>query len=392
MDITVNRLKQLIQSSHVNFLYGSGLSKPYLETLGNIETLLTDVSKSNLNTDEKTVVIASLFAKYYSTVMEPCLDGNIKLRKNEFDYTLSEYTRFLETINYIISKREVNLLNKQINLFTTNIDDLMEKAAEKSKVEFNNGFKGYIKPIFCEDRFSNIVSKTSALYHNNSAIPVFNLFKIHGSINWGKDNESSDIVYNNNLDLIRNLSILLHELPQDAIIDIDKDSTVETLKIKAEDILLIYNSSIYDAFIQEYSKLVMINPTKEKFRTTVLDYHFYELMRMYSNALECASTILIVAGFSFADEHIANITKRAANANPTLQIIVFAYNKEEKERVQNNLQLKGIFNNNIAIISPEDYKRAIKLEDPNSTEFEALEKFDLESLNNYVFSKLTTSI
>ena len=64
MDITVNRLKQLIQSSHVNFLYGSGLSKPYLETLGNIETLLTDVSKSNLNTDEKTVVIASLFAKY----------------------------------------------------------------------------------------------------------------------------------------------------------------------------------------------------------------------------------------------------------------------------------------------------------------------------------------
>jgi hypothetical protein len=192
--------------------------------------------------------------------------------------------------------------------------------------------------------------------------------------------------------LIRNLSILLHKLPQDAIIDIDKDSTVETLKIKAEDILLIYNSSIYDAFIQEYSKLVMINPTKEKFRTTVLDYHFYELMRMYSNALECASTILIVAGFSFADEHIANITKRAANANPTLQIIVFAYNKEEKERVQNNLQLKGIFNNNIAIISPEDYKRAIKLEDPNSTEFEALEKFDLESLNNYVFSKLTTSI
>ena len=94
MDITVNRLKQLIQSSHVNFLYGSGLSKPYLETLGNIETLLTDVSKSNLNTDEKTVVIASLFAKYYSTVMEPCLDGNIKLRKNEFDYTLSEYKCF----------------------------------------------------------------------------------------------------------------------------------------------------------------------------------------------------------------------------------------------------------------------------------------------------------
>lgn len=390
MNVTVNRLKQLIQSSHVNFLFGSGLSRPYLDTLGNIENLLTEISESDLRTDVKTVVIASLFAKYYKGVMEHCLVSKIKLRQKEFDSTLSEYIRFLEAINYVISKREVNLLNKQVNLFTTNIDDFLEKGAEVTMVEFNNGFKGYIRPRFSEDTFSNIVSKTSALYQNNSAIPIFNLFKIHGSINWNRDIDNSGIIFDQELKLVGTLSKYLRKIPEDAIIDIDKDSSLKTLHDKAEDVLLLYSPDVYDSFMKEYDKLVMINPTKEKFSTTVLDYHFYELMRMYSNALECTSTLLIVAGFSFADEHLANITKRAANANPTLQIVVFAYDDHAKEIIQNNLLSKGICNNNIAVISPDDYKRAIKIENPNSNEFDELEHFDFKSLNDYVFSKLTT--
>lgn len=31
-------------------------------------------------------------------------------------------------------------------------------------------------------------------------------------------------------------------------------------------------------------------------------------------------------GFSFADEHILNLTKRALQTNPTLLVIIFAYN------------------------------------------------------------------
>lgn len=388
MNITVNRLKQLIQSSHVNFLFGSGLSRPYLDTLGNIEKLLTEVSESDLRKEVKTVVIASLFAKYYSGVMEHCLADKIKLRQKEFDSTLSEYVRFFEAINYVISKREVNLLNKQVNLFTTNIDDFMEKGAEETMVEFNNGFKGYIRPRFSEDSYSNIVSKTSPLYQNNSAIPTFNLFKIHGSINWERDSDSTGIVFDQELELIGTLSKCFHEIPEDAIINIEKDSSLKILQDKAEDILLLYGTDIYDSFLNEYDKLVMINPTKEKFSTTVLDYHFYELMRMYSNALERTSTLLIVAGFSFADEHLANITKRAANANPTLQIVVFAYDRSAKETIENNLLSKGICNNNILVISPEDYKLAFKEENPTSNEFDKLEYFDFKSLNDYVFSKL----
>lgn len=136
----------------------------------------------------------------------------------------------------------------------------------------------------------------------------------------------------------------------------------------------------------------MINPTKAKFRETVIDYHFYELMRIYSNALERSSSLLIAAGFSFADEHIANITMRAANANPTLQIIVFAYNEHAKEEIKSILGKKGICNNNIFIISPQDFRDAEVRDNPNTKEFDGLECFDFKSINDFVFDKLVSII
>ena len=136
----------------------------------------------------------------------------------------------------------------------------------------------------------------------------------------------------------------------------------------------------------------MINPTKAKFRETVVDYHFYELMRIYSNALERSSSLLIVAGFSFADEHIANITMRAANANPTLQVIIFAYNGNAKEDIKSILGKIGICNNNISIISPEDFKAAAVRENPDTKEFDGLECFDFKSINDFVFDKLVSII
>lgn len=90
----------------------------------------------------------------------------------------------------------------------------------------------------------------------------------------------------------------------------------------------------------------MINPRKTKFRESVIDLHFYELMRLYSNNLECASTLLMAAGFSFADEHIAKITVRAANSNPTLLVLIFAYNQEAGDAISNNISKAGPVNNN----------------------------------------------
>src|SRR5690606_4181861 len=78
-------------------------------------------------------------------------------------------------------------------------------------------------------------------------------------------------------------------------------------------------------------------------------FYFYELLRMYANHLEKENSILFVLGFSFADEHIREITKRVLKSNPTLMMFIFC-KKEDKEWYIN------MFNNanNIIYLTPED--------------------------------------
>ena len=49
-------------------------------------------------------------------------------------------------------------------------------------------------------------------------------------------------------------------------------------------------------------------------------------------------------GFSFADEHIRSLITRAANANPTLKVIIFCYSKKTSTAIAKNL-----------VYTPEDY-------------------------------------
>lgn len=153
----IKQFKNIIQSSHINFLFGSGLSVPYLKTLGNIETWLTEAESIN-DDKEKIIVQTSLYAKYFKDVMLPCMDIKNE-EKNTYENVLNNYEHFLIVWNEIIAKRSVNLLDKQINIFTTNIDNFVELAAEFVGVEFNDGFKGHHNPIFREDSFTTIMSK-----------------------------------------------------------------------------------------------------------------------------------------------------------------------------------------------------------------------------------------
>lgn len=141
-------------------------------------------------------------------------------------------------------------------------------------------------------------------------------------------------------------------------------------------------------FREAYDKLVMVHPRKTKFKETVLDLHFYELMRLYSNALEKTNSCLFVAGFSFADEHIAQITLRAASSNPTLQIIIFAYNSDAKEAINKSLGKSN--NDNILILSVDDFKES--QDETDKTLFEGLSNFDLTSINQYIFDVLRVRI
>lgn len=51
------------------------------------------------------------------------------------------------------------------------------------------------------------------------------------------------------------------------------EKTFEEVKQEAEVIAKGLPDNIYKNFFEQYNKIVMVNPTKEKFKTSVLDYH-----------------------------------------------------------------------------------------------------------------------
>lgn len=179
--MTLDILRNFIQSSNINFLYGSGISRPYLSTLGNIEKWLTKVAEDDGKETYKDVIKASLYKAYCDGVI---LKNHYFYHDKDFLETKSAYTDFFSVCNELMNKRNAQLLNKQINLFTTNIDLLAEETLEKSGIELNDGFRGTLKPAYNESNFQISLSKSSMQFHKQAEVPMFNLIKVHGAVNW----------------------------------------------------------------------------------------------------------------------------------------------------------------------------------------------------------------
>lgn len=427
--LTLDKLTNIIQSSHINFLFGAGLSRPYLTTLGDIETWLTDCDTIE-NGRVRQITEDNLKITYVEGVMKPCLDAiSMDKKPEELQEVEAAYRDFLKIWNHIISRRGSTLLSKQVNIFTTNIDPLLEGVAEDLGIEFNNGFKGVMRPVFREEAFSTIVSKVSPLYQRTSELPTFNYLKMHGSVNWLHKENSAEIFYDGRLETLAKVVERMEKYPfrfpvievledkideenegkddsqkrkqqfekllkavDDAIRSkqstpkvggaVEEEIPTESLNIDSA------SSELMQSFREAYDELVMINPRKAKFRETVLDLHFYELMRLYANALEKPTTCLFAMGFSFADEHIAQITRRAASSNPTLLVIIFVYNDGAKKAIGKCIGESN--NNNIIILSPKEFKAAQDEEGKKAVE--ELKVFDLASINKYVFGQIGNRI
>lgn len=387
--MTLEILRNFIQSSNINFLYGSGISRPYLATLGNIEKWLTMLAEDASGEPYKKVIEASLYKAYCDGVILKNSSLSYSTNK-DFLETKSAYADFFSICNELMNKRNSQLLSKQINLFTTNIDLLVEETLSKSGIELNDGFRGTIKPVYNESNFQISLSKASMQFHKQSEVPMFNLIKVHGAVNWI---EQDGVIISDTFPMWK-IEQALKKIDKDYFVELQnvdkKDKTFDEVKTGADDIALMLPDDVYKDFFAAYNQIVMINPTKEKFKTSVLDYHFYELMRIYSNALERENSILFVMGFSFADEHIAQITKRAADTNPTLQVIVFAYSEKDEEGYKKNLQIEhGCSNNNILILTPTKFKEL------NNEKYSGLcskvTNFDLRTIN-LIFKEISNNI
>jgi len=398
----IDHIKDLIQSCNINFLIGSGCSVPYLSTLHNIENLLTDLDNQKaIKPKNLDLIKASIYKVYCEDVIFKNLNSFIltkgkegeEIQDEKYSNVLNDYKKLLLGLNEILLYKHNTLQSKQVNLFTTNIDLFLEKALEETRLEANDGFKGRIKPTYDLSNFHKSYSKTSSHYDNISEIPVFNLLKVHGSINW--KNENKNILACNTLEKVETVKKKLDELSSKNIfLKIDEESTISILiaeaeKIKEKDIPEF--SELFDA----YNHLLIVNPTKSKFEKTLFDEQFYELLRIFANSLEKENTLLFVLGFSFADEHIRDITIRAANSNPTLQVIIFAHKNEDGENISKELQfdMQNVRNNNIIIITPE------KFIDSNSNKDEIapiladrLVNFDCETITTEIFNKVKDTI
>ncbi len=364
----LNRLRDVIQDCNLNFLLGSGLSMPYIRTLGNIENLLTAAEKSTLPASEAEIIRCSLYKLYFDDVM---YRNHLVLKNDPAAAPVQEaYNTLLRTLNAILLRRKSSLLGKELNLFTTNVDVFIERSLEEIGLEFNDGFNGRFKPRFSLSNFNKSRSKRSLHFDNVSEIPVFNLLKLHGSTTWHLEDDRT-ITFSADLARITNLAKIA--IPAGSLIPVDDSSTFPSLATAVKGLSVA--KEVRDV-ITEYDDLLVVNPTKEKFKHTLLNQTYYEMLRIFSNELEKDNSVLFVMGFSFADEHIREITLRAANSNPTLLVYVFAYSSSSAEAIRGQLGKNTVKNANIVFIAPTP--------GPSGDDL----SYDLPTINRVVFQRL----
>ena len=290
LDVTfqsqIDTLKRQFQSSNINILLGAGFSFGVAQLLGDIETRLAIAEFL----DEDKAEVIKIEKEFFEKSILPMSDPQ-KIKVGE-----EGRIRFFDIIKKIIENRQSSILHKIINVYTTNYDLLIETAFEKNHIDYVDGFSGKIKPTFSTANYGMIFSRQTSISSMTSEVVTFNLYKVHGSLNW--ECKGSEIYCRNHVEAIKHIAAHLGE----------------------ED---------FDTY---YSSLQIINPTKEKFKQTVLNANYYDQLRMYCNELEKSNTVLLSFGFSFADEHILQMTKRSLKGNPTFSLIVFSFDEESTKK------------------------------------------------------------
>lgn len=307
----IEELSEVVQSSNINFLFGAGTSYPFLPLLGAIE--------KNLNQAKDSAEREPQYKEYLTKIMLP----NKKIIANElndddnYKTTCSAYERFFRGLVEILIRRKSTILSKQVNLFTTNIDVLLETCLEHLEIEYNDGFSGNFAPVFSLANFKKSIHQRSLHFEHISEIPIINILKIHGSLTWRQSEKSDRITFSKDLSHIP-----------------------EGLEGK-----------LGDAFLEGYKKILVVNPEETKHLESVLNLNYSELLRLYSSELEKENAALFVLGFSMEDRHIREITLRSAKSNPTLRIFVCC-SKGSSDGMAKKMEANKL--RNIQIFTPDN--------------------------------------
>lgn len=305
--ISKKELREIIQSGHLNLLIGSGCSLDYLSTLLDIETRMNEENTREVAQKDYYKLIQKSKA-----ILDESREKNTD-EKEKLNKTKQNYDSFLGFWVETISKRSLHIVNKQVNIFTTNFDMFIEDSCERLNIPYNDGFAGQINPVFSVANFNKIQKYKSLQFDNTSDIPLFNIIKLHGSSSWIVGGEKI------------NYSTGSH-IPDEL------------------------DSKSGDDFTSEYGRIAVINPNAEKHFETVLDTNYAAMLRKFTLELEKENSVLIVVGLSLVDKHIKDLLYGVMKSNPTLVVVYFSHSKYDLPTDP----LKEKENKNLYILSPEE--------------------------------------
>jgi hypothetical protein len=305
-------LERYIQSAHLNFLFGSGASMPAIELAGTVEQEIDQHLTASEHDEANKKALTFIEELEYQHCFLP--DGYTE--GDDTDITLQNYLRFLRSIDRILFERKNILLPRQANIFTTNYDEFFEVAASLlPSLVLNDGFNRRIGNSgfeYAPELFFDRVYRSGTVYQHQSEIPSVNLVKVHGSISWKRQ--------------------------ADKKITLGKPETTQLTGVQKDNPQEVTNA---------LAKRAVILPNMRKFESTLLDRVYFDLLRLYTNAMEMENALLFVFGFSFADEHILDITRRALR-NPTANIVIFAYSESDAT----DFEAKFSAHRNVLVVKP----------------------------------------
>lgn len=295
-------LKKVIYGQRLNLLIGSGASMPAIKLMKDFE-----------NTEDGNAKLLKNIVGVSRTLISQCS----RKRSEEVNRTLANYTKVLSSFIEILLASNSRVKPRVLNIFSTNYDLFIEKTVDEmmnSGLEFifNDGANGYFSRKLDSHNFDNSVSYRGQFENHTDEIPTLKLIKPHGSVNW---------------------------------------------KRCRDDQLYIYPSVQDDPFV--------VLPDGSEARQTFESNHFFDMLRTFQLELAKSDSVLITIGFSFGDQHIAKLVKRALNS-PDFMAFIVCYNHDDLVKIENSLIGQRTRPSNLFFVEPGNLNLSSDLDTKDS--------------------------
>lgn len=362
-------MKRFVSDNRINFFIGTGFALPLLKPQRNIDTTLNAISIANPLYDTlKAYLLWNFFIKSICPLLQ--LDLNTAPQK-----------RFTYNIKSILLNENIPILTKQINVFTTNFDPLLEMGFNRRDgVKYNDGMDGKTVQVLSVDNYMQLKTEQIVYYDEHDKAdrsmeipeftdnPTINIFKMHGSLTWKRNPHNNNIEFVDYPKIIFDFNNKYRDVFDKEITNAINDLTdfeYSEKKIMKNIDRIFYNHKnlklekhITKFFEDFYNTFMIVDPIERTFVAEEIEVYYNRLLKVLISELSKDKALLIVFGSQFKDQHIRKAVREALKTG--LALYIFCSEQSEVELFQNYFNEN---NDNVYIISP--YKTNYTLNDFN---------------------------